>query len=82
MRDRVRLVAKGFIHIPGVDYQEIFSPVIRHSTLRLFFALSVQFGVGVIHLDVTTTVYNDQLKENIFMHLPQVTKLLIRITKF
>ncbi|CAH2100879.1 unnamed protein product [Euphydryas editha] len=41
VRYRARLVAKGFTQKPGVDYEETFSPVIRHSTLRYLFALCV-----------------------------------------
>ncbi|CAH2088806.1 unnamed protein product [Euphydryas editha] len=68
---QIILVAKGFTQKPGVDYQETFSPVIRHSTLRLLFALSVQYGMNITHLDVTTAFLNSQLKENIFMHIPE-----------
>lgn len=71
VRYRARLVAKGFTQKAGIDYQETFSPVIRHSTLRLLFALSVQLDMDITHLDVTTAFLNGHLKENIFMHLPE-----------
>ncbi|CAK1555486.1 unnamed protein product [Leptosia nina] len=71
VRHRARLVAKGFTQRAGVDYDETFSPVIRHSTLRLLFSLSVQLDMNVTHLDVTTAFLNDYLKESIFMYLPE-----------
>lgn len=71
VRYRARLVAKGFTQKAGIDYQETFSPVIRHSTLRLLFALAVQLDMDITHLDVTTAFLNGYLKENIFMHLPE-----------
>lgn len=71
VRYRARLVAKGFTQKAGIDYQETFSPVIRHSTLRLLFAISVQLGMDITHLDVKTAFLNGQLKESIFMHLPE-----------
>ncbi|GBP81875.1 Retrovirus-related Pol polyprotein from transposon TNT 1-94 [Eumeta japonica] len=55
---RARLVAKGFTQKAGIDYQETFSPVIRHSTLRLLFAISVQLGMDITHLDVKTSFLN------------------------
>ncbi|KAF2905648.1 hypothetical protein ILUMI_00526 [Ignelater luminosus] len=71
VRYRASLVAKSFTQKAGVDYQETFSLVIRQSTLRLLFALSVQLDTDITHLDVTTAFLNGCLKESIFMHLPE-----------
>lgn len=72
VRYRARLVAKGFTQKPGLDYDETFSPVVRHSTLRLLFALSVQLDLNVTHLDVRTAFLNGDLKEDIYMAHPNV----------
>lgn len=69
---RARLVAKGFTQKPGIDYDETFSPVVRHSTLKLLFALSVQFRLDVTHLDVKTAFLNGFLKEDIYMMQPVI----------
>lgn len=71
VRYRARLVAKGYTQVAGVDYEETYSPVVRHSTLRLLFALSVKLGLSVSHLDVTTAFLNGNLKENIYMEKPE-----------
>lgn len=63
VRYRARLVAKGFTQKAGVDYLDTFSPVIRHSTLRLLLAMSVQMNMNVTHLDVTTAFLNGFLKK-------------------
>lgn len=67
---RARLVAKGFTQKYGVDYTETFSPVVRHTTLRLLFALSVELGLDVTHLDVKTAFLNGDLEEIIHMKMP------------
>ncbi|CAG4958711.1 unnamed protein product [Colias eurytheme] len=70
VRYRARLVAKGCSQKYGVDYSETFSPVVRHTTLRLLFALSVQLNLEVTHLDVKTAFLNGELAETIYMQKP------------
>ena len=39
VRYKVRLVAKGYTQKEGVDYNEVFSPVEKHSSIRILLAL-------------------------------------------
>lgn len=71
VRYRARLVAKGFTQRRGIDYEDTFSPVVKHSTLRMLFALSVQWDMDITHLDVTTAFLNGHLKEDIYMSIPE-----------
>lgn len=70
IRYRARLVAKGFTQRQGIDYDETFSPVVRYSTLRLLFALSVKLNLEIRHLDVTTAFLNGFLQEDVYMKQP------------
>lgn len=71
IRFRARLVAKGFSQVQGVDYTDTFSPVVRHTTLRLLFALSVQLNLDITHLDVTTAFLYGILEEDIYIQIPE-----------
>lgn len=71
MRYRARLVAKGFTQRQGVDYDETFAPVVRHSTLRLLVALSAQLDLCINHVNTNTAFLNGVLEETVFMKQPQ-----------
>lgn len=49
---KARLVAKSFTQKYLVDYNETFSPVVRYSTLRMFFALAAELGLKIDHMGV------------------------------
>lgn len=59
-------MAKDFTQRECVDYNEIFSPVIKYKTIRLILALVVQFNWELEQLDVKTAF----LEEDIYMSQP------------
>lgn len=66
VRYRARLVAKGFTQRGDVDYGDTFSPVVRHSTLKLLVSLSVEIKLKIVHWDIMTAFLNGELKEVIY----------------
>ena len=61
-KHKERLVARGFIHKPGLDYFEVFAPVARHETIRLVIALTANRNWPLMHLDVKSTFLNGPLQ--------------------
>lgn len=66
-RYEVRLVAKGFTQREWVDYNEIFLPVVKHSSIRMILALVVDINMELEQLDVKTAFLHGELKETVSM---------------
>ncbi|XP_072154388.1 uncharacterized protein [Bemisia tabaci] len=69
--NKARLVIKGCAQRYGIDYLETFSPVVRHSTLRLLFALSVHFNLNCYHFDAMNAFLHGELNEQIYVKPPE-----------
>ena len=66
-RYKARLVAQGFTQKYGTDFDETFCPVVRQESLRLLMALSVQHGLTLHQIDVTTAFLNGKLDKEVYM---------------
>uniref|UniRef100_A0ACD5YJF3 Uncharacterized protein n=1 Tax=Avena sativa TaxID=4498 RepID=A0ACD5YJF3_AVESA len=70
-RYKARLVAKGFSQIPGIDYNDVFSPVVKHSSIRTFFSIVAMRDLELEQLDVKTAFLHGELDEEIYMDQPE-----------
>jgi hypothetical protein len=70
-RYKARLVAKGYSQMPGVDFDEVFSPVVKLTSVRVLCTLAVQLQLHFYHLDVDTAFLNGDLKEELYIRLPE-----------
>lgn len=70
-RYKARLVARGFSQKYGIDYDEVFAPVIRQTTFKILLAIAGNKKLIVKHLDAKTAFLNGKLSEPIYMRQPQ-----------
>ncbi|GJZ55995.1 retrovirus-related pol polyprotein from transposon TNT 1-94 [Tanacetum coccineum] len=70
-RHKARLVVKGFQQKRGVDYNEIFSPVVKITTIRLVFSIVAAKDLHLEQLDVKTAFLHGDLDEDIYMTQPE-----------
>jgi hypothetical protein len=68
---KARLVAKRFSHIQREDYDETFALVVRCDSLRLLLSIVAANGFVPQQLDVKAAFLYRELKETIYMRLPE-----------
>ncbi|GJT52998.1 retrovirus-related pol polyprotein from transposon TNT 1-94 [Tanacetum coccineum] len=70
-RYRARLVVKGYAQKEGIDFNEIFSPVVRMTTVRVVLAMCATYDLHLEQLDVKTAFLHGNLEEEIYMLQPE-----------
>eukprot|EP00253_Pinus_taeda_P002364 PITA_02364 len=70
-RYKARLVVKGFAQKKGIDFDEIFSPVVKMASIRTILSLVAAEDLHLEKLDVKTTFLHGDLEEEIYMQQPQ-----------
>eukprot|EP00798_Chlamydomonas_sp_ICE-L_P030272 gene30272-biopygen16138 len=71
VRQKARVVAKGFLQRAGLDYDLTFALVTSKSTLRTLLAGMVHNKMFARQLDIKTAFLNGVLEEELYMEQPQ-----------
>ena len=69
-RYKARLVAKGFTQVYGVDYTDVFAPVVSKNSLRALLSLAAVEDWEIHQVDVETAFLNATLEEDLYMEAP------------
>ncbi|UYV74741.1 hypothetical protein LAZ67_12000762 [Cordylochernes scorpioides] len=70
-RYKARLVAKGFAQKKGIDYEETFSPVARHDTIRTLLAIAANEDLKLVQFDIKTAFLYGDLQDRIYIKRPE-----------
>ncbi|GJY74227.1 retrovirus-related pol polyprotein from transposon TNT 1-94 [Tanacetum coccineum] len=66
IRNKERLVAKGYAQEEGIDFEESFAPVARLEAVRIFAYTTHKF-FPIYQMDVKTAFLNGPLKEEVYV---------------
>nr|GEU30019.1 hypothetical protein [Tanacetum cinerariifolium] len=71
IRNKTRLVVRGYRQKEGIDFEESFAPVAQMEAIRIFLAYAAHKGFTVYQMDVKTAFLHDSLKEDVYVCQPE-----------
>jgi ATP-binding cassette subfamily B (MDR/TAP) protein 1 len=70
-RYKAKLVMKGFGQKKGIDFKEIFSPMVKMSSIRFVLGLVASLNLEVEQIDVKIAFLHGDLDKEIYMEQPE-----------
>ncbi|GJX64972.1 putative ribonuclease H-like domain-containing protein [Tanacetum coccineum] len=70
VRNKAKLVAQGHRQEEGIDYDEVFAPVIRIEAIRIFLAFTSYMGFIVYQMDVKSAFLYGKIDEEVYVSQP------------
>ncbi|GKF67494.1 retrovirus-related pol polyprotein from transposon TNT 1-94 [Tanacetum coccineum] len=67
LKNKARLVARGYRQEEGIEFEESFAPVARLEAIRIFLAYSAHMNMVVYQMDVKTAFLNGNLREEVYV---------------
>nr|GEY84147.1 retrovirus-related Pol polyprotein from transposon TNT 1-94 [Tanacetum cinerariifolium] len=67
LKNKVRLVAKGYRKEEGIEFEESFAPVARIKAIRIFIANAASRNMVIYQMDAKTAFLNGELKEEVYV---------------
>ncbi|GJT23986.1 retrovirus-related pol polyprotein from transposon TNT 1-94 [Tanacetum coccineum] len=70
LKNKARLVARGYRQEEGIDFEESFAPVARLEAIRIFLAFVAHMNMVVYQMDIKTAFLNGNLREEVYVSQP------------
>ncbi|GJR52040.1 retrovirus-related pol polyprotein from transposon TNT 1-94 [Tanacetum coccineum] len=70
LKNKARLVARGYRQEEGIDFEESFALVARLDAIRIFLAYAAHMNMIVYQMDVKTAFLNGILREEVYVSQP------------
>nr|GEV43893.1 retrovirus-related Pol polyprotein from transposon TNT 1-94 [Tanacetum cinerariifolium] len=70
LKNKARLVARGYRQEEGIDFEESFALVARLEAIRIFLAYAAHKNMVVYQMDVKTAFLNGNLREEVYVSQP------------
>nr|GEW86253.1 retrovirus-related Pol polyprotein from transposon TNT 1-94 [Tanacetum cinerariifolium] len=74
-RYKAQYVVRRFDQLEGIDFNEVFSPIVRHTSIRVLLSIIAIQNLKLEQLDVKTIFLHGHLEEEIYVEQPEGFKV-------
>ena len=75
VRNKARLVCKGYSQEEGIDYEETYAPIARMEVVIMLLTYAVKKIFKVYQMDVKLAFLNVEFEEEVYIEQPEVFPL-------
>ena len=70
VKNKIRLVVKGYAQEEGIDFDETFAPVARLESIRMFLAFACFKNFKLFQMDVKSAFLNGFIDQEVYVDQP------------
>jgi hypothetical protein len=70
VRNKARLVAQGYSHVEGLNFEKTFAPVAHLEAIRILLAFAAFKGFKLYQMDVKSAFLNGVIQEEVYVRQP------------
>jgi hypothetical protein len=70
IRNKARLVTKGYSQVEGLNFGETYAPIARHESICILLAYATYYGFKLYQMDVKSAFLNGSIKEEVYVEQP------------
>jgi hypothetical protein len=74
-RNKAQLVAKGYVQVVGLDFEETFAPIARLESIRILLAYVAHHSFKLFQMDVKSAFFNRPIKEEVYVEQPLASRM-------
>jgi hypothetical protein len=71
IRNKARLVCKGYVQVEDIDFEETFALVARPEAIWMFLVFVCFKNFEIYQMDVKSTFLNGNLEEEVYIEQPK-----------
>jgi hypothetical protein len=70
IRNKARLIVKGYSQVKGFNFDETFAPVARLESIRMLLAYATHHDFKLYQIDIKSAFLNGPIKEEVYVEQP------------